>query len=135
MKIIKSIVLATLMTVMGVSQAVVIVPVVSSHSAKKKKEEQRKREEVKKKKEADISSSTPKLGQACLVEISTSRHTSYYNVNVIRYIEIAVSRPHELKIDYLGNNNQDTTFSITYESKEEAEEALKDLAKKINKCK
>jgi uncharacterized membrane protein YhiD involved in acid resistance len=136
MKLIKSIVAISLMATIGMAQAVVIVPVISSqiHHKKKKDEEQRK-ETQKKKEEENISSSTPKLGQACLVEISTSNHTSYYNVNVIRYVEIAVNRPNELKIDYLGNNRQDTTFSINYDSKEEAAKALTDLVKKINKCK
>jgi hypothetical protein len=135
MKLSKSIIAIALMASMGMAQAVVIVPVVSSYSNMKKKKEEERKEEQKKAKENNSSSSIPKLGQACLVEISTNRHTSFYNVNVIRYVEIAVSKPEAVKIDYLGNNNQDTTFTINYDSKEEAEKALKELVTKINHCK
>ncbi len=123
MKMFKSFVLVALIAVTGIAQAGFIPKAhISSSSSSKKKEENK-------------TDSMPKLGQACMVEINNGTSPLYYNVNVIRYVEVDVNKPHLVNISYLGNNRQDTTFTINYGSAGDAAKKIKELVKKINQCK
>jgi len=84
MKMLKILALASLMAVTSIAQAGFIPKAhVSSSSSSKKKEENK-------------TDSIPKLGQACMVEINNRGVPLYYNVNVIRYVEVDIAKPHLL---------------------------------------
>lgn len=76
----------------------------------------------------------PKIGQACMVAITTAKTNRFINVNMLRFIEVEENNPTIMVVSYVGNHYQETNMKISYNSKEEAKEALNKLMTTINNC-
>lgn len=75
-------------------------------------------------------------GSACLVLVEDENSTKYINTQYIRLLHVTTKDPEVLRISMASNySNGDTgKFSIKYNSKEEAINAMRNLNNSINDC-